>query len=88
MIVKLLGLIDLLAAVFIILLRFNIGNKIAFVIAIILLIKSIIFLTSFTSWIDIISGIFLILAVYGHYYFFTWIFALWLFQKGVISVFS
>lgn len=88
MIVKLLGLIDLLAAVFIILLRFNIGRDIAFIIAIILLIKSVIFLTSFISLIDVLCGVFLLLAIYGYYYFFTWLFALWLLQKGVISVFS
>jgi hypothetical protein len=88
MIVKLLGLIDLLAAVFIILLRFNIGGSIALVIAILLLIKSFIFLRSFVSIIDILSGVFLLLAIYGHYYFFTWLFALWLLQKAVVSIFS
>jgi len=88
MIVKLLGLIDLLAAVFIILLRFNIGSKIALIIALMLLVKSVIFLTSFVSFVDIVSGVFLLLAVYGYYYFFTWIFALWLFQKGMISLLS
>ena len=88
MIIKLLGLIDLLAAIFIILLRFHIGESIAFIVAILLILKSVIFLTSFVSLIDIISGIFLLLAVYGHYYFFTWIFALWLLQKAVISLFS
>ncbi len=88
MIVKLLGLIDLLAAVFIILLRFNIGGSIALVIAIILLIKSFVFLRSFVSIIDILSGVFLLLAIYGHYYFFTWLFALWLLQKAIVSIFS
>lgn len=86
MIVKLLGLIDLLAAVFIILLKFHIGENIAVIIAIILLIKSIIFLTSFISLIDILAGVFLLLAAYGHYYFFTWIFALWLLQKAFFSL--
>lgn len=88
MIVKLLGLIDLLAAVFIILLRFNIGRSIALIIAILLLIKSLIFLRSFVSFIDILSGVFLLLAIYGHYYFFTWLFVLWLGQKAIISLFS
>lgn len=86
MLVRLLGIIDLLAAICIVLLRFNIGEKFALVIAILLLTKSVIFLTSFVSFIDILSGIFLILAAYGHYYFFTWFFALWLLQKAFFSI--
>jgi len=37
---------------------------------------------------DLLAAIVLLLASQGHYFFFTWVFVLWLLQKGFFSFFS
>lgn len=86
MFVKLMGILDLLAAVFIILLKWNIGSNIGLVIAILLGIKSLIFFYNWASVVDLMSVGILIFAVYGYYFFFSWIFSLWLLQKAFFSI--
>ncbi len=86
MLVKLLGILDLLGAVFIVLLRWNIGAEIALVISVLLGIKALIFLKSWASIIDLASVVILVLAVFGHYYFFSWLFSIWLIQKAAFSL--
>lgn len=86
MIVKLLGVLDLLAAIFLILLRWNIGSNIALVLGILLGIKSLIFFYNWASVIDIISVGILIAASFGFYFYFSWIFSLWLLQKAFFSL--
>jgi hypothetical protein len=88
MFVKLMGILDLLAAIFMILLKWNIGSNIALVIAVLLGIKSIIFFYNWASVVDLITVGFLILAVFGYYFFFSWIFSLWLLQKAFFSLFG
>lgn len=88
MLVKLLGIIDLLGAILLISLRFGLGEKIALVIAVILMIKALFFIKALASSVDFIVGIILLLAALGHYYSFTWLFSIWLLQKAVISFFS
>jgi hypothetical protein len=88
MLVKLLGLLDFLAGIFIIFARWNIGSQIGLVLAILLIIKSLAFITWKVSYIDLLSGVILLLASTGHYFFFSWIFAIWLFQKSFFSLLS
>ena len=56
MLEKLLGLIDLLAAISIVLLAFDVGHGFATVMMVLLIIKSLVFITSFASWVDLASG--------------------------------
>lgn len=88
MVLKILGVFDLLAALSIILLRFGITKTMALALAIYLIIKGIIFIKSIPSMVDIAAGLLIILAFYGHFTFLAWIAAVWLTQKGVISLFS
>lgn len=88
MLVKLLGVLDLLGAVLIILLNWGIGSKIGFAVAVLLGIKSLIFLCNWASIIDLVSVSILVLAAFGHYYSFSWLFALWLLQKAFFSFVS
>ncbi len=89
MVVKILGIVDLLAALSILLLKFNITPKImVLTLAAYLIIKGVIFIKSLTSWADIAAGIIMILAFYGWFNILTWAAAVWLTQKGLISLFS
>ena len=87
MIVKLFGLLDLLAAVLFILLQWDIGIKLGIFIAIYLILKSLIFLKDPTSWIDLTAGVYLLLVVFNIHSFFSVIFILWLGQKAFFSLF-
>jgi len=92
MVVKILGIADLMAALSILLFRVapNTGSikTLLIVFAIYVIIKGLIFIKSITSIIDIAAGAFMVLAFYGYFNFLTWIAAIWLTQKGVISLFS
>ncbi|MFH1210720.1 MAG: hypothetical protein V1645_02275 [archaeon] len=88
MVIKLLGIMDLLTALSIILLRFGAAKTMAFALGIYLIIKGIIFIKSVPSMLDIAAGIIVLIAFYGYFNILTWIAAIWLTQKGVISIFS
>jgi len=88
MVVKLLGIFDLLAALSIILLRFGVAKTMAIALAIYLIIKGAIYIKSVPSMVDIAAGIIMVLAFYGWFSILTWVAAIWLTQKGVISLFS
>lgn len=88
MIVQLLGILDLLAAGFLILAKWDIGTEIGLVLAILLILKSLSFLTWWVSWVDLVAGIILLLAATGNYFFFSWLFSLWLIGKAFLSLAS
>lgn len=82
-----LGILDIVSAGLIILQRFY-PTKFALFFAGYLLLKSIVFIKDFSSIIDFIAVVFFILAIFGHFYLITWLAALWVFQKGVFSLFG
>jgi len=84
MLLILLGLFDILAGLMLFTLKFKILS-IAWFFVIYLMVKPILFV-DITSLIDLIAGIFIVLAIYGYYSIFTWILILWLIQKGGFSV--
>ncbi len=86
MIVKLFGVVDLLAAVCLILLKWGIGSKIGLVLAIFLCVKGLIFFYNWASVVDLISVLVLVLAAFGYYFSFSWLFSLWLLQKAFFSL--
>ncbi len=88
MIAKLLGIIDFLAALSIILLKFNVAESFAIVIALMLLVKSILFISDIVSIIDIGAVVFIILAIFGIFNIVTWIIFFWLLQKAIFSLIS
>lgn len=88
MITKILGLVDILAASFLVLAGLDIVFIGAFIfITALLLLKSLIFLTNWSSWIDLIAVVFMLLILFNFYTIFNLFFALWLLQKGVLSFF-
>lgn len=84
--IKLLGFIDLIAAFVFILVQWNIGMKIAVIAAIYLIVKSLLFIGDIASVIDLIAGIYLILVLVGVHSAFSFIFVIWLLQKGFFSL--
>ncbi|HII72261.1 TPA: hypothetical protein HA265_05905 [Candidatus Woesearchaeota archaeon] len=88
MFVKLMGFADLLAAAVVLLLHYDIfvGWRIGLVFSMYLIIKGWIFRTDFTSFIDIICGIYLFIMIFGLTTIVSWAVAIYLFQKAVFSI--
>ncbi len=85
---KILGLVDLVSGVIILVLKFGFFQEIGLLLSIILGIKSIIFIKDIASIIDLITAVFFCLASLGFYFSFTWMFSIWLLQKGFFSLIS
>ncbi|MEK6856813.1 MAG: hypothetical protein AABX49_02240 [Nanoarchaeota archaeon] len=84
---KLLGVLDLITAVFFILAQWDVGLGVAEVLAFYILIKSILFFGDWASFIDLLSGAYLLLLVYDIHSAFSLVFILWLLQKSFFSIF-
>lgn len=87
MVVKLLGFLDLLAAVFLVLAQWDIGLSIAGFFAFYIILKSLLFLGDWASLIDLLAGIYMLLVIYDVHSAFSLIFVLWLLQKSFFSLF-
>lgn len=87
MITKLLGIIDVIAASFLVLAGFDIVfTSIFILVTVLLLLKSLIFITNWTSWVDLLIVVFMILILFNFYTVFNLLFAIWLLQKGILSL--
>jgi|TARA_B100001971_G_C18134056_1_gene506528 hypothetical protein len=84
--IKVFGLFDLLAAIFLVLAQWEVGLSVAMVLAGYLILKALIFITSWSSWIDLLTGIYIILVVQGIHSAFSLIFVVWLLQKAFFSL--
>ena len=87
MVIKLLGFLDLLAAIFLILAQWDIGLSIASFFAFYIVIKSLLFIGNWASLVDLLAGIYIFLVIYDMHSAFSLIFALWLLQKSFFSLF-
>lgn len=88
MLIKLFGLLDLGAAILLILLKYHVGEFLAYFFAGYLLVKGLLFFGGINTLFDFAGGILLILAAQGIYSLFYWIVILWLFQKAFFSLVS
>ena len=87
--VKILGLMDLLAALAYALVKYSlISQSVAAVLVLVVLVKSIIFLKDVSSMIDMAAALFLLLAIYGMLPSAAIFAALWLLQKSIFSFFA
>ncbi|HII15619.1 MAG TPA: hypothetical protein HA362_04870 [Nanoarchaeota archaeon] len=86
MLVKIFGLLDIAAAVILLLLKWDIGHIAGIVLAVYVIGKAVYYMADVASIVDVAAGIFLILAVIGFYHIITYLFVLWLAQKGVSSL--
>lgn len=85
MIVKLFGLLDILAGISLFLLKFGFLKYFALVLAIYLIVKGVMFF-GFPGVMDIFSGIVIIIAIFSVFNVVYYIFIIWLVQKGLISL--
>jgi hypothetical protein len=87
MVVKLLGIADLLAAVVVILLHYDIlGWRIGFIFVAYLIIKGWLFRTDINSIMDILCGLYMFVMLFGFTTIITWVVAIYLFQKAIFSL--
>jgi len=86
--IKILGAVDVLTGISLILLKFNLLKQFAIIMAFLLLIKSLMFLGNFASFIDIFCVVVIGAAFFGFYGTLTWIVVVWLIQKGIFSLFA
>jgi hypothetical protein len=81
-----LGALDFSAAVILFLLKFFPSLKLpAIALALLIIIKSIIYFFDIASIVDIIAGIIIIVAAFGYYPLATYAIVIWLLQKGIRS---
>lgn len=85
-----LGILDVLVAIILLVSYLVIFDKLLIVAAFYLIIKGALFWKSWASWIDIIIGLFIFTLVFFNWHIFWILFiaALYLLQKGVITLFS
>ena len=88
MIVRLLGFLDFFSGLLLLILQFHHWTALGLWFGLYLLVKGIVFISNVVSMMDILAGIMMILAAGGYTFPFTWVFVLWLLQKGFFSLFS
>lgn len=88
MIVKLLGIMDLLAAITVLLLHYNliIGWRIGFIFVAYLLVKGWLFREDINSVMDILCGLYMFVMLFGFTTIISWVIAIYLFQKSVFTL--
>lgn len=87
MIIKALGVVDILAGLWMLLAHFNIvGWATSSVFVIYLLVKILIF-RDLISFFDLLSGLYFIIILLGAHWVLTYLFVIYLIQKGVTSLF-
>ena len=87
MIIKLLGVADLLSAVAVVLLHYHVlAWKIGIVFVFYLLIKGWLFRQDINSVMDILCGIYMFVILFGFTTVVSWVVAIYLFQKAVFSL--
>lgn len=86
MLLKFFGVMDFIVAASFILAQWGIGSNFVLIIGIYVILKSLIFLPNFTSAIDLIGGIYLLLIIYGVHDVLSVIFILWFLQKSFFSL--
>lgn len=88
MLLKLLGLLDLFAGITLFVMKFGVGRKLSLILGILLLIKGVLFITTLASIPDLITGVIMVAAASGSFHIIYLLFALWLLQKGLFSLYS
>jgi hypothetical protein len=88
MVVKLLGIMDLLCAAVVLLLHYNlfIGWRIGIIFVAYLLVKGFLFRQDINSIMDILCGIYMFIMLFGLTTVVSWVVAIYLFQKAVFSL--
>lgn len=88
MIIKLMGIADLVAATIIILLHYSLGLswKLPLIFAAYLVLKGVMFWGNISSFLDMLCGAYILAMVFGFSSFMSFLVAIYLFQKAVFSI--
>lgn len=86
MILKLFGILDMVAWISLVLFQFGVYKSLLLLFTIYLIIKGLLFLPGLTSTIDIITGIFFLMAFFGIFSILTWILFIFLIQKSFFTL--
>ncbi|MEA3430725.1 MAG: hypothetical protein U9R08_05610 [Nanoarchaeota archaeon] len=88
MIVKFMGILDIIAAIVMILLHYSIGTwRLTFLFALYLFLKAIAFRGDMHSFLDGVIGVYMIFLLFGLHSVLTFVAAIYLLQKAVFSLF-
>ena len=87
MIVKILGIADILAGIWMLLAHFGVVGWTSSAFFIIYLASKIFMFRDFASMLDLVSGIYFIIILFGAHWSLTYIFVIYLLQKGIFSFF-
>lgn len=86
MVIKLLGLIDVVAGLIILFYNLGLASQVALLFGVFLIIKGLLFF-DFIGFFDILLGVFMVFGLINDSGFFSWLFVVWLLQKGFFSLF-
>jgi len=89
MILKLMGLMDIISIAVLLLFKYGLISKMFLITVVIYLaIKGIVFFRNIVSLADFGVAIIFVLALFGIYNVLTWIAIVWILQKAILSLFS
>ena len=88
MFAKILGILDIIAALMFIFAKLGIFKLMVVILALYLIVKALAFISDIASFIDLTSGVYLLLILLGVSPILSLLFFLWLLQKGLISLFA
>ncbi len=87
MIIRLLGILDVLAGIWMLLAHFDIVGWTTSAIFVIYLMLKILIFRDVISFFDLLSGLYFIIILLGAHWTLSYLFIIYLLQKGVISMF-
>ena len=88
MFAKILGILDIIAALMFIFAKLGIFKLMVVILALYLIVKALAFISDIASFIDLTSGVYLLLILLGVSPILSLLFFLWLLQNGLISLFA
>lgn len=85
MLLKIMGVLDLVVALTLFLLKYGMWEWFAWACIVYIALKSFLAIRSIASIGDIIAALIMVLAIFGHFNILTYLAVLWFLQKGVAS---
>lgn len=85
MLLKILGMFDIISAAILFLLKYGVWEWVAWVCVVYIVAKSVFCIKSMASIGDLAAAGLFVAAIFGYYNILTYIAVLWLLQKGIVS---
>ena len=88
MLAKIMGVIDILMAFSLILIKFNVYTKLLVILTILVALKALIFFSNFVSIVDLIGVVIVVVSIFFGANFLLILVFIWFLQKGLFSLFA